>query len=67
MLLGRLFGVDVAAEMVKCGIINKWGRFNMEIKTPRLRVVDGNVEFVLVWRNKSGTGRDITVTQKRHQ
>jgi uncharacterized 2Fe-2S/4Fe-4S cluster protein (DUF4445 family) len=56
--------IDTVAEMLKCGIINSRGRFNLNIKTPRLRVADGNPEFVLVWRSESGTGKDIVITQR---
>ncbi|MEM3549704.1 MAG: ASKHA domain-containing protein [Candidatus Bathyarchaeia archaeon] len=56
--------VDVLAELFKCRIINNRGRFNVNLKTPRLRTFDGNAEFVIVWKEESGTGRDITVTQK---
>jgi uncharacterized 2Fe-2S/4Fe-4S cluster protein (DUF4445 family) len=56
--------VDVVAEMAKCGIINRRGRFNMNVKTPRLKIIDNNVEFVLTWKNETSTGREITVTQE---
>ena len=56
--------IDIVAEMFKHGIINKRGRFNAHVKTPRLRMDDGCFEFVVVWKSESGTGRDITVTQK---
>jgi uncharacterized 2Fe-2S/4Fe-4S cluster protein (DUF4445 family) len=56
--------VDVVAEMAKCGIINHRGRFNKNVKTPRLRIIDNNVEFVLAWKNETSTGREITVTQE---
>ncbi|MGB9854315.1 MAG: ASKHA domain-containing protein [Candidatus Bathyarchaeales archaeon] len=56
--------IDIVAEMFKHGIINKRGRFNAHVKTPRLRMGGGDSEFVVVWKGESGTGRDITVTQK---
>lgn len=56
--------IDVVAEMFKRGIINNRGRFNTSIKTPRLKKVNGDLEFILVWKDESGIGRDITVTQK---
>jgi uncharacterized 2Fe-2S/4Fe-4S cluster protein (DUF4445 family) len=56
--------VDVVAEMAKCGIINRRGRFNMNVKTPRLRTIDNNAEFVLAWKNETSTGREITVAQE---
>ena len=56
--------VDVVAEMLKSGIVNSNGRFNLDIKTPRLKVVNNAVEFVLAWGNETMTGKEITVTQK---
>ena len=56
--------VDVVAEMAKCGIINRRGRFNRNVKTPRLRITGKKVEFVLAWKNETSTGREITVTQE---
>ncbi|MFW9986800.1 MAG: ASKHA domain-containing protein, partial [Candidatus Odinarchaeota archaeon] len=56
--------VDVVAEMAKCGIINRRGRLNRNMKTPRLRIDNNNVEFVLAWNNETATGREITVTQE---
>lgn len=56
--------VDVVAEMEKCGIINRRGRFNMNVKTPRLKIIDNKVEFVLAWKNETATAREITVTQE---
>jgi len=56
--------VDTVAEMAKCGIINQRGRFNKNVKTPRLKIIDNHVEFVLTWKNETATGREITVTQE---
>ncbi|MEM2393505.1 MAG: ASKHA domain-containing protein [Candidatus Bathyarchaeia archaeon] len=56
--------IDVVAEMFKRGIINNRGRFNTSIKTPRLKKVNGDLEFVLAWKDESGIDQDITVTQK---
>ena len=56
--------VDILAEMLKCGIINFQGRFNSKIETPRIRIPNGEKEFVLVWGTETGTGKDIVFTQK---
>ncbi len=56
--------VDVVAELAKCGIINRRGRFNMNVNTPRLRFVDNKGEFILAWNNETATGKEITVTQE---
>jgi uncharacterized 2Fe-2S/4Fe-4S cluster protein (DUF4445 family) len=56
--------IDVLAELFKLGIINERARFNANIRTPRLRRANDGLEFVLVWKEESGTGLDITITQK---
>ncbi|MBC7130675.1 ATP-binding protein [Candidatus Bathyarchaeota archaeon] len=55
--------IDVMAELFKRGIINQHGRFNTSVKTSRLRKTSGELEFVLAWRDESGTDVDITITQ----
>ena len=56
--------IDMVAEVFKAGIIDKSGKFNMNLGTDRIRRDDkGKAEFVLVFAEDSGIGRDITVTQ----
>lgn len=55
--------IEAMAEMFKTGIIKKNGNFNTEIKTPRLRKDDdGQMKFVLAWKDETSIGRDISVT-----
>jgi uncharacterized 2Fe-2S/4Fe-4S cluster protein (DUF4445 family) len=56
--------VDVLAELFKLGVINERARFNTNIRTSRLRRANDGLEFVLVWKEESKTGLDITITQK---
>jgi uncharacterized 2Fe-2S/4Fe-4S cluster protein (DUF4445 family) len=56
--------IDVLAELFRLGVINERARFNANIRTPRLRRANGGLEFVLVWKEESGTGLDVTITQK---
>jgi len=56
--------IDAVAEMFRRGIIDHRGRFNRQIKTPRLRWNKGEVEFVIAWEHETATGKKITVTQK---
>jgi len=56
--------IDVLAELFKLGVINERGRFNTNIRTSRLRRANDGLEFVLVWKEESVTGLDITITQK---
>ncbi len=56
--------IDMVAEVFKAGIINKTGRFNMKIESDRIRRgEDGKPEYVMVFADDSGIGKDITVTQ----
>ncbi len=56
--------IDAVAEIFKAGIIDKTGRFNMNLNTPRIRRgTDGMPEYVIAWANETSIGMDITITQ----
>lgn len=56
--------IEVVAEMFKAGIIDKSGKFVMDLKTPRVRKgADGKPEYILAWAEETSIGTDITVTQ----
>jgi uncharacterized 2Fe-2S/4Fe-4S cluster protein (DUF4445 family) len=55
--------VDVTAELLKTGLINRSGRFNRNLKTPRLRTNEKSSEFVISWKNENSLKTDIVVTQ----
>ncbi len=56
--------IEVVAEMFKAGIIDKSGRFVMNLDTPRVRKdADGKPEYVLAWAAETSIGQDITITQ----
>ena len=56
--------IDVIAEMFKAGIIDKSGKFVMNLGTNRVRSgVDGKPEYVLAWAEETSINADITVTQ----
>lgn len=56
--------IDAVAEMFKAGIIDKTGKFNMELNTPRVRRdIDGRPEYVLAWADETSIGTDITINQ----
>ncbi|KKL13858.1 hypothetical protein LCGC14_2521550, partial [marine sediment metagenome] len=56
--------IDVVAEMFKAGIIDKSGRFDKDLDTPRVRKdADDKFEYVLAWADETSIGQDITVTQ----
>jgi uncharacterized 2Fe-2S/4Fe-4S cluster protein (DUF4445 family) len=55
--------IDVLAEMFKNGIINERGRFNLNIKTERIKKTFNETEFVVAWGSETATGNTITITQ----
>ncbi|PIP70511.1 MAG: ferredoxin [Nitrospirae bacterium CG_4_10_14_3_um_filter_44_29] len=56
--------IGIVAELFKAGIIDKSGRFVMDLGTRRVRKgVDGKPEYVLAWADETSIGTDITVTQ----
>jgi uncharacterized 2Fe-2S/4Fe-4S cluster protein (DUF4445 family) len=56
--------VDVVAEMLRCGIMAPSGRFNLDIKTPRLRKIDDDMKFIVAWADETGIGRDIAISER---
>ena len=56
--------VDIIAGLLKCGIINRQGRFECNVTSPRLRILNGDVEFVLARSEETSTGEAVTITQK---
>jgi len=56
--------IEVVAEMFKAGIIDKSGRFVLDLGTPRVRRdADGKPEYVLAWADETSINADITITQ----
>ncbi len=56
--------IDVIAEMFKAGIIDKTGKFVMNLETNRVRKdAEGKPEYVLAWAEETSINQDITVTQ----
>lgn len=56
--------IDVVPQLFLAGIIDRTGRFNKEVKSPRYREVDGQPEFVLAWARETSIGQDIVVCQE---
>jgi uncharacterized 2Fe-2S/4Fe-4S cluster protein (DUF4445 family) len=55
---------DAAAQMFMAGIIDKNGRFNMQVKSPRLRRGEKDAEFVIAWAEETAIKHDIVICQK---
>ncbi len=56
--------IDVVAQLYRSGIIDPSGRFNKGLDSTRVRTSQaGGVEYVLAWKEESGHGRDVVITQ----
>jgi uncharacterized 2Fe-2S/4Fe-4S cluster protein (DUF4445 family) len=55
--------IVIAATMFEMGVIDNRGKFNRDLKTPRIREKDGVYEFVLAWKAETQIDRDITLTE----
>ncbi|MEM2111013.1 MAG: ASKHA domain-containing protein [Candidatus Bathyarchaeia archaeon] len=55
--------IDITAEMLKTGLIDQSGRFNIKLNTSRLRKNEDHAEFVIAWKHETAIENDIVVTQ----
>ena len=55
--------LDTIAQMLIKGLLDSSGKFR-NIDTERLRIRNGVKEFVIAWKEESGTGDDIVITQR---
>jgi uncharacterized 2Fe-2S/4Fe-4S cluster protein (DUF4445 family) len=55
--------IDLVAELFMTGVIDKGGRFNRGLATPRVREGVSGHEYVVVWGDDSADGRDIAVSE----
>ena len=55
--------INMAAEMLKAGIVDQNGKFNMETKTGRLRRGEDGNEYVLAYATDTQIGKDIVFTE----
>jgi uncharacterized 2Fe-2S/4Fe-4S cluster protein (DUF4445 family) len=56
--------IDAVAEMFKRGVVDFRGRFNVSVRTDRLRKSGNQTEFVVARACETATKKDIVVTQK---
>lgn len=56
--------IDGVAELFRAGIIDSSGRFRKDIKSPRLRMINGRPEFIIAWKEETSIEKDIVITQK---
>ncbi|NIV35573.1 MAG: DUF4445 domain-containing protein, partial [Anaerolineae bacterium] len=55
--------IGLLAEMFVTGILDKAGKIQRNLPTPRVRVGDHGGEYVVAWANQSGIGTDIVINE----
>ena len=55
--------ITTVATFFEMGVIDNTGKFNRDLKTPRIRETDGIWEYVLAWASESQIDRDIVLTE----
>lgn len=55
--------IDLLAEMFITGIIDKSGRINRTLPTPRVRMGEHGPEYVVAWAPETGLDHDIVITE----
>jgi uncharacterized 2Fe-2S/4Fe-4S cluster protein (DUF4445 family) len=54
--------ISLLSEMFLTGVVDKGGKINTSLETPRVRQGDHGSEYVIVWAESSGTEKDIVIT-----
>jgi len=54
--------ISLLSEMFLTGVVDKGGKVNMSLDTPRVRQGDHGNEYVVVWADDTGIGEDIVIT-----
>jgi uncharacterized 2Fe-2S/4Fe-4S cluster protein (DUF4445 family) len=55
--------IGLLAEMFVTGIVDKAGKIQRDLPTPRVRTGDHGGEYVIAWANQSGIGTDIVINE----
>ncbi len=55
--------IGLLAEMFITGILDKGGKIQRDLPTPRVRVGDHGGEYVVVWANQSAIGTDVVINE----
>jgi uncharacterized 2Fe-2S/4Fe-4S cluster protein (DUF4445 family) len=55
--------IALVAELFITGVVDKGGKFKMDLNTPRLREGDHGPEYVVAWAGDTAHGRDIVLTK----
>jgi uncharacterized 2Fe-2S/4Fe-4S cluster protein (DUF4445 family) len=54
--------ISLLSEMFLTGVVDKGGKVNMSLDTPRVRQGDHGNEYVIVWADDTASGEDIVIT-----
>ena len=54
--------ISLLAEVFLTGVVDKGGKVNTSLDTPRVRMGDHGSEYVIVWADEIGIGEDIVIT-----
>jgi uncharacterized 2Fe-2S/4Fe-4S cluster protein (DUF4445 family) len=55
--------INIAAVMLKAGVISQNGKFNTDLPTKRIRRSEDGYEYVLAWANESHDNHEIVFTE----
>ena len=55
--------IDLLAELLRACVIDRTGRINTGIRNERIRMGAHHPEFVVVWKEETGVGKDILITE----
>jgi len=55
--------IDLLAELLRACVIDRTGRINMGIRNDRVRMGAHHPEFVVAWKEETGIGKDIVITE----
>ena len=55
--------INMVAVMFEMGVIDNLGKFNPDLKTPRIRRNQGCCEYVVAWKDETQIDRDITLSE----
>ncbi len=55
--------IIMVAALLEAGVIDSQGKFNRDLKTPRIRETEGIWEYVLAWKENTQIDRDVVLTE----
>jgi uncharacterized 2Fe-2S/4Fe-4S cluster protein (DUF4445 family) len=55
--------INMVAILFEMGVINNQGKFDRDLKTPRIRQTEGIYEYVLAWKEETQIERDVVINE----